>query len=262
MNIYFINTFTEKLFSGNPAAVIMLKEWLSDEILQEISVENNLPATVFLLHKNNKYHIRWFTPDYELNLCGHGTLAAAYVVFNKIEPELQEIDFHSRSELIKAKRKNDIIFLDFPVKNIESCQSITLLTQGLGIEPKQVYQSNMERCLAIFETEEDIRKLKPDMQLLQQLIYRGIDVTAPGRHVDFVSRTFYPKKIITEDPVCGAAHCLLIPYWAKQLNKTNLHAWQASKRGGELFCFYQNNRVLIGGRSVLYMQGTVVSPKS
>jgi PhzF family phenazine biosynthesis protein len=258
MNIYNVNTFTNQLFSGNPAAVVILKEPLSDQKLQAIATENNQPVTAFItdfiLGQNKKINIRWFTPEYELNLCGHGTLAAAYIIFNKMRPELEKIEFLSPSGSIHTTRKKDLIFLELPVKNIEACDPIPVLSQGLGAEPKYVYQHQMDRCLAVFETEETIRQLKPDLQILQQLPYRGIDITAPGKNVDnvdFVSRTFYPKKIISEDPVCGASHCMLVPYWAKQLKKTQLHAYQVSERGGELFCELHNDRILLGGRATL-----------
>ena len=235
MQLYYVNTFLSKHMLGNPAAVLLLDQWLPDTELQSIATSIGLPATAFLIYEKNKFCIRWFTPDYELDICGHATMAAAHVIFDKIQSESRQIDFDGRTS-VKAKHENNLIFLDFPKKNIEPCPGMALLTQGLGIKPKYIYQHQSERCLAVFETEEEVRILKPDMSLLRQLPYRGIDVTAQGKDVDFICRTFYPRKAMTEDAVCGAAHCLLVPYWAKRLNKINLHSHQASERGGELFC--------------------------
>ena len=252
--IYLVNAFTDKLFAGNPAAVCILSEWLPENRLQDIAKENNLPVTAFLLRENDQFHVRWFTPEYELDLCGHGSLAASYVIFNYLEPRWQEIHLQSRTELLHVLRVNDFISLNFAAKDFESC-SLPLLGQGLGLTPKEIYQYKNERCMVVYNTEDQVKQLKPNMEILKKIAHRGITVTAPGEAVDFVSRTFYPHKIISEDPVTGASHCLLAPYWSKKLNKTKLHAKQVSARGGEIFCEYQNNRVWISGKAVLYMQG-------
>lgn len=258
--IYHINAFTNKIYSGNPAAVCIMPEWFSDDMLHTIAKENNLPVTAFLFIKEGIYHIRWITPEYELNICGHGALAVAYVIFNVIAPGLQNVDLHSRTEVLPVICDGDLITLNFPVKNIEPC-SLPLLEQGFGLRPKETYQHNNERCVAVYNTEEEIKALKPDMQILKQLEHRGIIVTARGKEVDFVSRTFYPQKIISEDSVTGASHCLLVPYWAGELNKTDFHAKQVSERGGELFCHYKQDRVLISGQAVMYMQGMIQNLK-
>src|SRR3990167_8456230 len=246
ITLYHIDAFTDKVFSGNPAAVYVMPEWLPDNMLHQIAKENNLSVTAFLVRENEKFNVRWITPEYELDICGHGSLAAGYVIFNYIEPGCQKINLQSRHELLPIFRTNNLITLNFPAKAVEHCV-IPLLIQGLGIIPKEIYQHKNERCLVVYNSEEEIAQLKPNIQALKQLEYRGIIVTALGKNVDFVSRTFYPQKIIFEDPVTGASHCLLVPYWAKRLNKTKLHARQISQRGGELFCEYQDDRVLISG---------------
>lgn len=254
--IYHVDAFTDKVFCGNPAAVCILSEWLSDETLHSIAKENNLPVTAFLVRDENKFSIRWITPEYELDLCGHGSLASGFVIFNYLEPTWQKADLQSRHELLQVTRSDDLITLNFPAKNIENV-SLPLLEKGLGFSPKEIYQHKNERCFAVFATEEEIKQIKPDMQILKKLEHRGITVTAPSKEVDFVSRTFYPQKSISEDPATGASHCLLAPYWSKKLNKNNLHALQVSQRGGEIFCKYENERVFISGKAKLYMQGII-----
>lgn len=256
ISLYHVDAFTDKIFSGNPAAVCVIPEWLSDDKLHKIAKENNLPVTTFLVIENGTYYIRWITPEYELDICGHGSLSAGYVIFNFVDPGLERIDLHSRAEVLRVTRNEDWVTLNFPAKKIEPC-SLPLLEQGLGLIPKAIYQYKTERCIAVFDTEEEVKQLKPNMQILKQLEHRGISVTAPGAEVDFVSRTFYPQKTISEDPATGASHCLLAPYWASKLNKTDFHAKQVSQRGGEIFCQYQGNRVLISGKAVFYMQGVV-----
>jgi len=252
--IYHVDAFTDNLFCGNPAAVCILPTWFPDNKLHAIAKENNLPVTAFLVRDSNTFNIRWITPDYELDICGHGSLSAAYIIFNYLEPAWQKVDLQSRTELLQVFRTDDLITLNFPAKNVENI-SLPLVEQGLGLVPKEIYQHKNERCLVIYDTEEEVRQLKPNMQILKKLKHRGVIVTAPGQNVDFVSRTFYPQKTISEDPATGASHCLLVPYWAKRLSKTDLHALQVSERGGEMFCRYQGDRVLISGKAVLYMQG-------
>lgn len=256
ISIYYIDAFTDQLFGGNPAAVCLLPNWLDEERLHNIAKENNQSVTAFLVRDKAKFDIRWITPEYELDICGHGTLSAAFVIFNFIEPQCTKVVLHSRNQPLIVSCVNELITLNFPTKPVESC-TLTYLIEGLGSEPHEVYQHKNERCLAVFNTEKDIQHLTPDMQILKKLAHRGITVTAAGAEVDFVSRTFYPKKMISEDPATGASHCLLVPYWAKRLNKTELHAKQLSQRGGEIFCEYQNDRVLVKGKAVLYMQGNI-----
>ncbi len=256
IKIYHVDAFTDKLFHGNPAAVCVLSTWLADEVLYAIARENNLPVTAFLVRDQNKFNIRWITPEYELDLCGHGSLSAGFVIFNFLEPSLKKVDLKSRTELLQITRDNDFITLNFPAKVIESV-ALPLLEEGLGLRPKEIYQHGNERCLAVYASEDEVRQLRPNLSILKKMPHRGITVTAQGNEIDFVSRTFYPQKTISEDPVTGASHCLLAPYWSKKLNKQELHARQLSERGGEIICRYKNDRVLISGRVVLYMQGDI-----
>ncbi len=264
MNIttYHIDAFTNHIFSGNPAMVCLLESWLPDSTLQIIAAENNLPVTAFLMCKDKNFSIRWFTPEYELDLCGHGTLASGYVIFNKLESSLKETSLHFKNGLLKIKRECEFIVFDFPTKNLEPCLPLSLLNQGLGKTPQEIYHDNVDRYFAVFNTEEDIQQLKPNIDILRQLDYRGIIVTAPGKACDFVSRVFYPRKLISEDAVTGASHCFLVPYWAKRLNKRQFQSRQLSQRGGELLCELDGDRVVIKGKAVLYMQGLIVIDKN
>jgi PhzF family phenazine biosynthesis protein len=250
---YHIDTFTDKLFSGNPAEVCILEKHLSDETLQNIAAENNLPATVFLLREKDIFKIRWFCPEYEIDLCGHGTLAAGYVIFNILEPTWHTVSLlHPTVGFLNLKRNDASITLDLPAKTLTSCNSTDLLIEGLSIKPKEIYEFKKERILAVYETENEIKQLIPNIDLLKQLDHRGIIVTAKGDTVDFVSRVFYPKKTISEDPVTGSSYCLLVPYWANKLNKVKFNARQLSKRGGEVECELSGECIYIKGRAVLY----------
>lgn len=256
ITLYHVDAFTDKIFSGNPAAVCLLDDWLPDHLLNAIAQENNLPVTVFLVRENKKFKIRWMTPEYELDICGHGSLAAGFVILNDIEPTWQNVELESRIEILPIIRHGHLITLNFPSKTIEPCV-LPQLAQCFGVVPRGIYEHKNERCLAIFDTEEQVKQLNPNMQMLKKLPHRGITVTAPGKVVDFVSRTFYPHKAISEDPATGASHCLLVPYWASKLNKEKFHARQVSARGGEIFCEYENDRVLISGHAVIYMKGII-----
>lgn len=254
---YHIDAFANHVFAGNPAMVCLLEHWLPDHHLQAIAAENHLPATAFLVQGNGNFHTRWFTPEYEIDLCGHGTLALGYVIFNKIDPTLQEVEIHSPAGLLRIKRNRELITLDFPAKQIEPSPAQELLIQGLGELPNEIYQHKSERCLVIFNSEDKIRQLEPNIDILKQLEYRGIIISAKGRNSDFVSRVFYPMKLISEDAVTGSSHCLLVPYWAKQLNKTTLHSRQLSHRSGELLCELVGDRVFLSGKAALYMEGSI-----
>lgn len=258
-SIYHIDAFTTRIFSGNPAAVCLLTEWLPQSLLHAIAKENCLPVTAFLVRENGQYSLRWMTPEHELDLCGHGTLAAGYVLFHFLEPTCQKAIFRSPTVLLPVLRQGDLITLDFSTQSIEPFAH-PILEQALGAKPKEVYQQKNERCLAVFETEEEVRKLNPNKEMLKQIGHRGFVITAPGQSVDFVSRTFYPQKTLFEDPVTGVSHTLLAPYWAKRLNKDRLHCWQVSERMGELICECKGERVLISGKAALYLQGKASFP--
>jgi PhzF family phenazine biosynthesis protein len=255
--IYQIDTFTNKIFSGNPAAVCVLDEWLTDSHMQLIAAENNLPATAFLLHKKNTFSMRWFGPEYEIPLCGHGTLACAFVIFEQLHVTESPIDVSYPKGSIKLHNKNKLFSFEFPIRPITECPLDPLLIKGLGIISKQAFKDSSERLLVIAETEEEITGLNPDMQILRQLNVNGIVVTAPGNTADFVSRTFYPKKSNTEDSVTGSSHCSLVPYWANRLKKRRFIAHQLSKRGGIIHCELHDNHISIDGAVSLYMKGTL-----
>jgi len=253
--IYQIDAFTNKQFKGNPAAICQLYEWIEDDIMQKIAEENNLSETAFFTKKDNIYELRWFTPETEIDLCGHATLATAYVIFQYIEKNLSEINFNTNSGCLKVLKKDNLITMIFPMREGEECEISKELVEGLGKKPIRLYKSR--DYLAVFEKEEDIKNLKPDMEKLKKLNAFGIIVTAKGNNVDFVSRYFIPDSIINEDPVTGSAHCTLVPYWKKTLNKNEFIADQLSHRGGRLYCRYLGDKIEISGEAVSYLKGYI-----
>lgn len=252
--IYQIDAFTGRVFSGNPAAVCPLEDWLDESVLQAIAQENNLSETAFFVPEKDGYRIRWFTPVAEVDLCGHATLATAFVLFSS-DTSRSEITFFSKKGKLNANRDQDLISLDFPSQTPAPCQAPKNLLEALKTAPLEVLSS--EDYFVVFSSEKDVAKLNPDMGKLQNLKLRGVIATAKGENADFVSRFFGPKFGIDEDPVTGSAHCSLTPYWAGKLNKNNLYAQQISKRGGELYCINRGNRVVISGRAVKYMEGSI-----
>lgn len=255
---YHIDTFTEKLFTGNAAMVCLLEEWLPEAMLQTIAAENNQPATVFLVAEEDKYYIRWFAPEYEIPLCGHGTLAAAWTVFNILRPVKTQVEFITKTGLLTVKNINGHIVINFPIHQSEKTSDSVLLEEGLGATPVEIHHYKDERCFAVLADEKAVKNLKPNMSLLKQLAYRSVMVTAKGDHHDFVSRVFYPHKMIAEDAVTGSAHCLLVPFWGARLNKKLLHARQVSPRGGDLICELHDDHITLSGKAVMYMQGIIV----
>jgi PhzF family phenazine biosynthesis protein len=257
MNItmYQIDAFASRVFAGNPAAVCPLEKWLDDGLMQAIAMENNLSETAFFVPLDKGYHIRWFTPASEVDLCGHATLASAYVLFTYVNPSLAKVTFQSRSGPLTVSKQGDLLSMDFPSQPPEPCKAPPELIEALGKPPAEVLRS--QDYFVLFPKEEDVRSLDPNMLLLRKVDLRGVTVTAKGKSVDFVSRFFAPKYGVNEDPVTGSAHCALVPYWAKELGKKDLIAHQVSKRGGELFCKDQGERVIISGRAVSYMQGVI-----
>jgi PhzF family phenazine biosynthesis protein len=253
--IYQIDAFTGHVFGGNPAAVCPLDGWLDDLTLQAIAAENNLSETAFLVRMGDGYELRWFTPLVEVPLCGHATLAAAYVVFQYLQPEWTAVTFRTQSGSLPVCQEGDLLTLDFPLLAPEECSPPPALAEALRVEPSEVLLSTF--YLAVLESEEQVRSLAPDMELLKREIGKGVIVTARGREADFVSRFFAPSVGITEDPVTGSAHCTLAPYWAAKLGKRRLHALQVSRRGGELFCGLHGDRVLISGRAAPYLEGLI-----
>jgi PhzF family phenazine biosynthesis protein len=254
--LYIVDAFTDKPFSGNPAAVCPLNEWLDDSLLQSIAAENNLSETAFFVLKGDGYHLRWFTPVVEVPLCGHATLASAYVLFNHLGFAREEIVFETVGGELRVRRKDDLLLMNFPARDPQPVEAPEQLIQGLGLAPVEVCQSE-ETYLVVYENENIIQAVKPDFPVLEQLDNPDIIITAQGKTSDFVSRFFAPKVGVPEDPVTGSAHCTLIPYWAQKLNKNSLRAQQVSKRGGELFCENLGDRVQIGGKAVTYAVGEI-----
>lgn len=255
--IYQVDAFTDKVFSGNPAAVCPLDQWLSDEVMQKIANENNLSETVFYVKKDKQYQIRWFTPSVEVDLCGHATLAAAYVLFNYEKHNENIINFYShRSGALSVTKKQDLLTLNFPTDTYKEIELTEEITKCFNIKPKSAFKGKTD-LLLIFDNEEDIRNIIPKFELITKIDVRGIIITAKGKEVDFVSRFFGPQSGVSEDPVTGSAHTTLTPYWAKQLGKTELTAIQLSERIGFLQCTYLNDRVEISGQAKLYLTGEI-----
>ncbi len=253
--IYHVDAFTDRVFGGNPAAVCPLEEWIEDTRLQAIAAENNLPETAFFVRRGDRYELRWMTPKVEVDLCGHATLASAFVIFEYLEPRRQSISFETKSGELTVRRNGDHLTLDFPSRMPRQCDPLPVLAEALGAEPAEIWAAR--DYMAVFRSEEEVRLLKPDMALIATLDRFAVIATAPGQQVDFVSRFFAPAQGIPEDPVTGSAHCTLIPYWARRLGKATLRARQISERGGELFCEDLGDRVLIAGRAALFLEGRV-----
>ena len=254
--IYKLDAFTDRLFGGNPAAVCILEKFLPDAILQAIACENNLAATAFIVPVNNDYQIRWFAPLVEEDLCGHGTLASAYVVLNKLKPDTDSVIFHSAKGPLQVFKKEDGYFeMELPALDFNVCVPSEQLIQALGIVPVETYRSR--RYLALLASEQDVRSIKPNNILLAQLDLLGVIVTAKGDDVDFVSRYFAPAIGIPEDPATGSAHCVLTPFWSQRLGKKKLHAKQLSKRQGEIYCELHGDRVVLRGKVMPYLEGVI-----
>jgi PhzF family phenazine biosynthesis protein len=256
LQIYQADAFSDSLFKGNPAAVVPLTEWLSDETMQQIAMENNLSETAFFIPEGDHFHIRWFTPMTEVDLCGHATLASAHILFNELAFKGEQIEFKSKSGLLKVTKSADKLQLDFPADPVSLVDNIPEIGNALGASPMAIYKGKTKHLL-LFDKEETIRNMKPNFHLLKQTDARGIIVTAKGTTVDFVSRFFAPKVGIDEDPVTGSAHTLLVPFWANRLNKTEMKALQLSARGGQLWCTLSGDRVLIAGKAVTYLRGEI-----
>jgi PhzF family phenazine biosynthesis protein len=253
--IFKVDAFTSRVFSGNPAAVCPLDYWLNDGQLQSIAAENNLSETAFIVNRGEYYQLRWFTPQIEVDLCGHATLASAFVIMNHIDPSLNEVTFGTRAGELTVRKDGDLYAMNFPAHVPRVCTAPADLLKALNSPPQEVLASNY--YLVVYKTEEEVRELNPYMKLLKELDRLAVIVTAPGHDVDFVSRLFAPAVGIPEDPVTGSAHCTLIPYWSKRLKKNKMNARQISERGGEIFCENHNERVIIAGRAVLYLEGSI-----
>jgi PhzF family phenazine biosynthesis protein len=255
IEIYQVDAFAEKVFTGNPAAVCPLDAWIEDDLLQKIAQANNLSETAFFVPQQDKYHLRWFTPSHEVDLCGHATLAAAHVLFSHLDYQQGEICFTTKSGDLFVSKTSNGLKMDFPASMPKPVASPDNLLLGLGINSKAVLAA-FDYFIEL-EDEQAVKTLKPDLALWKRLDLRGVVVTAPGANVDFVSRCFFPKLNVDEDPVTGSAHCELAPYWAKKLNKSSLVAKQLSQRTGQVECQVSGDRVFLIGKAVDYMCGKI-----
>jgi predicted PhzF superfamily epimerase YddE/YHI9 len=259
--IYQVDAFTASVFKGNPAAICPLERWLPDATMQSIGAENNLAETAFFVPRAGakaeaEYDLRWFTPEIEMDLCGHATLASAFIVFSVLAPEQRTVTFHTRSGPLTVRRDGERLKMDFPARPPDRCEAPAGLSEALGHAPREVWKSR--DLPAVFDTETEVRALKPSFDRIRALGVHAVIVTAPGSgEVDFVSRFFAPSVGVPEDPVTGSAHCTLVPYWAKRLGKKALCARQVSARGGELLCEDLGERVTMAGRAVKYLEGMI-----
>jgi len=255
-DIFYIDAFTDKLFTGNPAAVIF-SDLIDPALMQNIAAENNLSETAFIREDNGIYYIRWFSPYCEIDLCGHATLASAYVFFNFIKPEEKVFNVHSlKNGILKVTQNNELLFLDFPSDKLQSFDQISLIESAIGLKPIEAFKGR-DDVLAILESEDAIKNLNVDFESLNQIDCRGLIVSSKGNNYDFVSRFFAPATGVDEDPVTGSAHTTLTPYWSQRLDKKNLVAAQLSRRGGVLYCEDKEERTVIGGKATLYLKGKI-----
>ena len=255
--LYQVDAFTDVPFRGNPAAVVILDHWLEDDVLQAIAAENNLSETAFVIPDTSVAKLRWFTPSIEVDLCGHATLATAHVLFRDL-PSCDTIAFDTKSGRLNVSRDGHWLTLDFPARLATPTAFTVELVRALNVTPREVLiVEASKRLVAVLHLDEQVRRLKPDMARVAELDAQGVYVTAAASDVDFVSRVFLPKRGIAEDPVTGAAHCTLVPYWASRLGKTRLTAKQVSARGGDLVCELRGERVAISGKAVDYLRGEI-----
>ncbi|MBS1917608.1 MAG: PhzF family phenazine biosynthesis protein [Bacteroidetes bacterium] len=257
LKIFIVNAFAETKFGGNPAAVVPLREWLSENLMQDIAAQNNLAETAFIVPRGEEFAIRWFTPAVEVALCGHATLASAHVYFTQLGYAKEKITFHSKSGPLHVTQSDDgKLTLDFPADTLNDAAVIPAIENGLKIKPLEVYKGSTD-YMVVLQDQNTIEQLSPDFKILSQLPSRGIIATAKGDSVDFVSRCFFPQSGIDEDPVTGSAHTVMAPYWTKRLGKEKLSAIQLSKRKGYLECEMIGGRVLISGNAHIYLEGEI-----
>lgn len=257
--IYQVDAFSSAVFSGNPAAICPLESWLGDEQLQAIARENNLSETAFLVRRSEGFDLRWFTPGCEVDLCGHATLASAYVLFHELKEPGDTLRFATKSGELVVRRNGDLLAMDFPSRPPQRVdgrsEGIARVLEALGGTPVEILAAR--DYLVRYNSAHEVRALAPNLQELMHIDRFAVIVTAPGEDCDFVSRFFAPAQGVPEDPVTGSAHCTLIPYWAKELDKTTLHARQVGPRGGELFCKAAGDRVEIAGHAALFLRGRI-----
>ncbi len=255
--LYQVDAFAEKPFGGNPAAICPLEEWPDDDVMQSIAVENNLSETAFLVGGDGAYDLRWFTPAHEVDLCGHATMASAHVVFNNLEPGRQEVRFSTRSGDLFVSQDGDRLLMSFPAIENQPVATPAGLSEALGTAIEETLTSSQD-LIAVVGDAETVKNLDPDYEFIAANVReRGLIITASGDDCDFVSRFFAPQAGIKEDPVTGSAHCQLVPYWSKRLGKKTMIARQVSARGGTLYCEDASGRVMLGGKTIPFLEGTI-----
>jgi PhzF family phenazine biosynthesis protein len=254
--IYQVDAFTSKLFGGNPAAVCILEDW-QDETMQLIAAENNLSETAFIIPDGKYYHIRWFTPDTEVDLCGHATLASAFIIYEKLKHEQKTIYFKSKSGELSVVKNDHLLSMNFPALSYQKKYLQENLLQSIGVQPTEIYESKFD-LLLICKNEKEVMEAHVNLKEIAKLKYRGVILSATAQNADIYSRCFYPACGVPEDPVTGSAHCVLAPYWCSRLNKEEIHAVQGYQRRGELWCKVINNRVVISGFCQLYLEGRIL----
>lgn len=250
---YIADAFTDQLFHGNQAAVCVLDHDLSEEMMMNIAQENNFSETAFVVPENDHYHLRWFTPGGEIDLCGHATLAAAYILFRFYVPDASEIVFRTLSGNLTVTHRDDLLEMEFPAYNLKPVSVTDQMENALGARPSEAFMGRDLLC--VFDDENIVRNMAPDLKKVKELDGLLLHVTAPGKHTDCVSRSFIPKLNVDEDPVCGSGHCHIVPYWSKKLGKNEIVAYQASKRGGTLYCRMERDKVYLAGKAVLFSEG-------
>lgn len=255
MRQYIVDAFTDRVFSGNPAAVCVMEDWLSDGLMQDICRENNLSETAFTVKERDGYRLRWFTPGGEIDLCGHATLATAYVICNFIDKDASELLFYTLSGELSVRDLGGLYELDLPAYELKSVPVTDEMEQALGLRPKEAFMGRDMLC--ILDNEEQVKQLRPDMEKLRSLKGLLLHVSAGGSGYDCVSRSFAPKLNVDEDPVCGSGHCHIVPYWLERTGKDRLLARQASRRGGTLQCRMENGRVFMAGKAALFSQAEI-----
>ena len=253
--IYQVDAFTSRVFAGNPAAVVLTEKWLADRTMQAIAQENNLSETAFVVPRGEFFDLRWFTPELEVDLCGHATLASAHVLFRHDHTPRERIVFHSKSGFLAVERQGDLLAMDFPSRPPHEVAMDAAVGRALGAAPRELHESR--DLLAVFGSQAEVEALRPDFTAIGELETFAVIATAPGEACDFVSRFFAPRAGVPEDPVTGSAHCTLAPYWSARLGKSKLHARQVSRRGGEIFCEQAGERVVLAGRAVEYLRGEI-----
>jgi len=256
LKMFQADAFTEKLFSGNPAAVCPLENWLPDEAMQKIAAENNLAETAFYIPEKNDFHLRWFTPLAEVDLCGHATLATAHIMMSHLAFNKPQINFNSRSGMLSVRKNGELLTLNFPKDELNKTETPKAILDAISVKPVNCYEGK-NVLMVVLNSQEELESINPKSNFIAQAHPHGVIITAKGNDVDFVSRCFFPNLGINEDPVTGSAHTILTPYWSAKLGKAKLTAKQLSKRTGNLTCELIGDRVEISGKAVTYMVGEI-----